>query len=99
MSTSMTILVAPSLTDAKRQAVETIEAEGIEAVRLWAGGQDVIEVRRPESRGTSAEPASSSERGERMLASCSEGATVRVIAEKFGLSAESIGDALAETKL
>ena len=89
----LAIVIASSVEDAKRQAIITIEAEGLAAVRLWIDGQKTIEIRRPVGAYRQIPPSSPSpaeERGAHMAAMKAQGATQRAIGKAFGISAERV---------
>lgn len=91
----MTIIVAPGLEDAKRQARAAIEVEGLDAIRIWADGQTTIEVKRPiRHTPLPAQPAAP-DQGARMAARQAQGATRRAIGEEFGVSKDRVRDIIA----
>lgn len=94
----LTILVAPSLEEAKRQARAAIEAESLDAIRLWADGQRTIEVRRPSHPATIAALPKPADRGLRMAAMKAAGATRRAIGEEFGISKDRVRDIITASQ-
>ncbi|MCH4894975.1 hypothetical protein GO308_17875 [Sphingomonas sp. SFZ2018-12] len=90
----LSLLVASDLDDAKRKARAAIEAERLDAVRLWIDGQQTIEVRRP---GPVAK-RETDDRGARMAARKAAGATYREIAAEFGVSKDRIRDLIAASE-
>lgn len=90
----LTIIEVSDLNAAKRAAWAAIEAEGLDAVRLWANGQRTIEVCRP-ARPARVAPTQTDDRGARMAARKAEGATWRAIGEEFGVSKERVRDIIA----
>ena len=94
----LTVIVVAGLEDAKRHARAVIEAEGLDAIRLWVDGQKMIEVRCP-SRKTSVPTSSPADaRGARMAARKAEGTTQRAIAEEYGVSKNRVRDIIATSE-
>lgn len=94
----LTIIAALSLEDAKRQARAAIEAEGLDAIRLWEDGQRTIEVRRPSRPVPIAAPPKDDDRGARMAAMKAAGATRRTIGEAFGISKDRVRDIITASQ-
>lgn len=91
----LTIISASGLSEAKRQAHAAIEAEGLDAIRLWAEGEKTIEVRRPSRHIPPAASSPAYDRGTRMAAMKAAGATQRAIGEEFGVSKDRVRDIIA----
>lgn len=84
---ALSIMSFASSAEARRHAVEINDAENLDVVQLWAGGREVIEVRRPVSpKPASPTTSMAHQRGDRMLARRKEGLTIRAIAEEFAVS-------------
>jgi len=83
----MSVLSFASSAEARRRAIEMIEAEDLDIVRLWAGGMEVIEIRRPAPpKPASSATSAAHERADRMLALRRQGLTTRAIADEFAVS-------------
>ncbi len=96
VSLPLVILTFASTAAARRHAFEMIESEGLDAVRLWAGSRDVIEVRRPVlPKPVSPTTSAAHERADRMLSRRADGLTIRAVAEEFGLSRDHVAELLA----
>ncbi len=91
----LSIVVAPSIEGVKRQAHAAIEAEELDAVRIWIDGGRTLEVRRP-AQVLAKKPRS--DRGKRMAERKDAGATYREIAEEFGVCKDRIRDLIAASK-
>ncbi len=91
----LSIVTAESIEAAKRQAVAAIEAEELDAIRVWSGEQRTIEVQRPPRPIPIAGPSPAHDRAARMAARKAEGASHRAISEEFGISKERVRDVIA----
>ena len=94
----LTVIAAPDLADAKRQARVAIDAEGLAAVRLWADGQTTIEVRPPAPPFRTVVPPVQDDRGKRMAERKAKGATYRAIGAEFGVSKDRVADIIAASQ-
>ena len=86
IASPLTIVVAPSLEDARKLARETIEAEGLDAVHLWVAGETIVTVRRPPKQVKVAAVNPAHARWDRMAKRKAEGASLHAIAQEFGLT-------------
>ena len=93
----LSIIDATSVDDAKRQARAALEAEGLDAIRLWVEGQQTIEVRKPVRPTPIATRTEAEDRGAQMAARRAAGAKMREIAAEFGISKERVGDLIAQS--
>lgn len=94
----LSIIVAQSAEDAKRQARAAIEAEGLDAIRLWADGQQTIEVRRPTRPTRVGVTPPRHDRGADMAVRKAQGATYRAIGIEFGISSGRVRDIIAASQ-
>lgn len=93
----LSIIDAADMDAAKRRARELVEAEGLDALRVWDGGLKAAEVRRPVRRAA-VQARVDDDRGERMAARKAEGATWRAIGEEFGISKDRVRGVIAQAE-
>lgn len=98
IETPLTIVTATGLEDVKRQARVAIEAEGLDAIRLWIDGEKTIEVRQPSRQVSIATRSPAKERGVRMVTKKAQGATLRAIGKESGISEGRVKQIIAVTE-
>lgn len=92
---AISTLIARDVEEMKRRARAMIEAEDLEAVRIWIDGSRTMEVRRPPQPAPSAQPSAADRRGAQMAALRAKGEPRRLIAAKYGISGGRVTQVLA----